>query len=410
MKLSDPGIVVNLDKNAEVSIKVLLENHPLIENIKLPSETISIYLNNKFVKYEEYKTPIKNLVDFSKLNENEKASVNLKVVYLIDKEVQSNALINGNLSMLFNNSVNQRKELINLGKKLVENQDKLLEKFKTMIKPTTKYDLLYEKIKNGSLLKEVPKENHFCEIFKNLDDLGKKDDIDYCPISHIWSTQLINLFGKIMLNFDLKVKNSTDSNQADIDTRYMYNQIKISIILNKMIDAVSRDILLFIYKYGPLFYSCKEAISSFNTAFHSIVEDVTTKLLDEISFILSLIAPSADESFKRIKELVKTDIYFERMSRSVYEKVRDYPIDKIELIEVNISKSTFDKICSIEKMNGDYEYFCRMTTEPGHQQSTENIMTNLSKYYSHIFERNIRIYEYYGIVYEDLLNLSSFYN
>lgn len=206
------------------------------------------------------------------------------------------------------------------------------------------------------------------------------------------------------------MKNSTDFHQADIDTRYMYNQIKISIILNKMIDAVSRDILLFIYKYGSLFYSCKEAISSINTAFSSIVKDVTTKLLDEISFILSIIAPSADESFKRIKDLVMTDFYFERMSRSVYEKIKDYPIDKIELIEVNISKSTFDKICSIEKMNGDYEYFSRMTNEPEVQQNTENIKANLDKYYTHIFERNIRIYEHYGIVYEDLLNLSSFYN
>lgn len=410
MNLVDPSIEVNLDKNAEVSIKILLENHPLIENVELPSDDITIYLNDNVIKPEEYFKPIKNLVDFDKKNENNKVPVQIRIVYTLDRQngiVDRINKINHQLKLTFIQNKNQREDLISLGKKLIQNKDKLLDKFKSMLRSTKKYDDLYESMKNGTLLMDVSKEKLFSHILDCFEQLSKKDEKDYCSSSHIISYQMGSLLKRLMQAVDIKV---SDSQQSEIDIRYFYNQIRISTILNRIVDELVGDVLVFIYKYGPLFYPCKDAISTINLAYNILVGEIVKQLIEQMNFYLEKLSYNSLDIVKKINGLVYSDFYFERMTRTLTEKVKDFPTDSINLIELNIPKTTYEKICSIEKMNGDWDNFIRMSVEPGTLQTPENTMIYLSKFYTHIIERNMRIYEYYGVVFENLLNLSSFFN
>lgn len=311
-----------------------------------------------------------------------------------------------------------RKTLTDYGTVITDNsemKEKLITKVKSLIKPTTRLE---------EFMKEIEENNY--------DDLKSKDDF----INHL-RKRYKEFFGANQTKSNeesllTKKASKIDSDQISISKcEFCYNSFIIAKILIKVVHRITRydemfktsdplsnisklkfsdltpyyikvtdllleDVYTFLYKYGTLFFANKKAIAMF----YEIKCNMLISIVEKFNTHLLLIMNKKDKQNIKSNTEVLNGIAASIIETKAYMYMSGAPTKLIYFsvekpVNVYYSEKTYNEIMSILKITTHPETF-RKNCE-GESESEKEL-----KYFISIFERDVRIFDYYGVKFEDL--------
>jgi hypothetical protein len=203
---------------------------------------------------------------------------------------------------------------------------------------------------------------------------------------------------KILKNLILYETLFKDKNTSSLD------MIKVKIsenigYYNKIINHCFKEVLDFVYKYGVFFLNQRKFLELFSAIFTKVFKSFLKKLNSSIKFSPSFekFLNERQEEYKYLFDMLEENILEYRMTRYVYgEPPSTVFFSFDEPVKVNISEMEYNEIKELLGQFPTLPYLKQVYPNLTEEQFKEKV-------FALVLERDLRVYQNYGIKMEDFI-------